>query len=119
MPGLLLHSNAVMQCTHFAPVTIAPAQTRVLVSTQPVAVSSSQLTVAGCPFQVPIGTGTKPQPCVKVVWGNIAARIKILGQPALLQPTPTGTGAGICQSIEQIPQGPPTVNQMQSRVLGS
>jgi hypothetical protein len=108
-----------MQCTHFAPVTIAPAQTRVVVSTQPVAVSSSQLTVAGCPFQVPAPSGTKPQPCVKVQWSNMSARIKIMGQPVLLQPTPAGAGAGICQSIEQIPQGPPTVNQMQSRVLGT
>lgn len=119
MPGLLLHANAVVVCFHQAPVTIAPAQTRVLASTQLVAVSSAQLTVAGCPFQVPVPGGTKPQPCVRVQWSNLSARIKIMGQPVLLQPTPAGVGAGICQSAEQIPQGPPTVNQMQARVLAT
>jgi len=121
MPGLLLHQNAVMTCPHQAPVTIVPAQTRVVASTQLVAVSAAQLTVAGCLFQVPAPTpsGTKPQPCVKVLWANVSARVKIMGQPVLLQPTPTGSGAGACQSIEQIPQGPPIVNQMQTRVLGT
>jgi len=32
MPGLLLHVNAVMQCTHGAKATVAPSQPRVVVS---------------------------------------------------------------------------------------
>ena len=59
-------------------------------------------TVAGCPFQVPVGAGTKPQPCVKVQWPVPATRVKVDGQPVLLQ-----TSTGLCQSAEQIPQGPP------------
>jgi hypothetical protein len=105
-----------MQCTHAALVTTAPTQPRVLVSGQPVATSSNQLMVAGCPFTLPT-VPPKPQPCVRVQWAMVSTRILVCGQPALLQVTP-GSGAGICQSIEQIPQGPPIVTVMQSRVIG-
>ena len=115
MPGLILSVGAVMQCTHAATATIAPGQTRVLVSGQPAATVSNLITVAGCPFQIPIGTGTKPQPCVKVQWAMMSARVTVMGQPLLLQAAP-GPGAGVCQSVEQIPQGPPVVSVLQTRV---
>jgi len=118
MPALILHVGATIQCTHAASATIAPAQTRVAVSGQPVAVSSGLITVAGCPFQVPAPSGTKPQPCVKVQWNLFSARVAAMGQPVLLQPTP-GPGPGLCQSVEQIPQGPPIVNTMQMRVTAT
>ena len=116
MPGLMLHVGATSQCTHTAPATIGPGQTRVLASGLPVATVSSLITVAGCPFQIPIGTGTKPQPCVKVQWTMVSARVQVMGQPVLLQPTP-GPGSGICQSVEQIPQGQPVVTMLQTRVI--
>lgn len=118
MPGFMLHVGAVMQCTHAASATTAPSQPRVLVSGQPVATLSSLIAVAGCPFQIPIGTGTKPQPCVKVQWTQVSARVLVNGEPVLLQPGP-GTGLGICQSAEQLPQGPPIVGSFQARVLGA
>ena len=116
MPGLMLHVGATMQCTHGAPATIPPVQPRVLVSGQPVATLPAQITVAGCPFQIPVGAGTKPQPCVLVKWLNVSARVMVMGQPVLLQAAP-GPGAGICQSVEQIPQGPPVVGALQTRVI--
>jgi hypothetical protein len=116
MPGFLLHVNAVMQCTHFAPATTAPTQPRVLVSGQPVATASNIITVAGCPFTVP---GPKPQPCVTVKWLMLSIRVLVNGQPALLQPTPTGPGPGICQSSEQIPQGSPIIGMVQTRAIGT
>ena len=118
MPGLLLHVNAVMQCTHMAPATIAPSQPRVVVSTQPVATMVSQIAVAGCPFQIPFGVGTKPQPCVTIRWTMPSTRFLVGGQPAALVPAP-GPGPGVCQSPEQIPQGPPMVGAMQTRVIGT
>jgi len=114
MPGFFLHASAVMTCTHFAPVRIVPTQTRVTVSSQFVATASSALTVTGCPFTVP---GPKPQPCVTVKWILLSNRVLVNGEAVLLQATP-GTGAGICQSAEQIPQGPPNVTTMQQRSLG-
>lgn len=122
MPGLLLHFNAAMTCFHAAKATIKPNQTRVLVSGQPIATIASPATpiafVAGCPFQVPAPSGTKPQPCVTVKWTMPSTRFLVGGLPAALVPAP-GPGPGICQSVEQIPQGPPTVGAVQSRVVGS
>jgi hypothetical protein len=118
MPGFLMHVNAVMQCTHGAQATIAPSQPRVLVNGQPIATMASLMTVAGCPFQIPVGADTKPQPCVLIKWLMPSTRFLVGGQPAALLPAP-GAGPGICQSIEQIPQGPPMVSVVQTRVIGS
>lgn len=119
MPGFLLHQNATMTCTHSIPVTMVPAQARVLVSAQPVATTGTQLLVGGCPFTVP---GPKPQPCVKVQWQLPTTRVLVSGLPALVQPTP-GPGAGICQSPGPgpipIPNGPPIVGAMQARVFAT
>ena len=116
MPGLMLHVGAGIQCTHSAPATLAPAQTRVLVSGQPAAVLSGLVGVAGCPFQIPTPAGPKPQPCVRVQWTGLSTRVVVMGQPLLLQPAP-GTGMGLCLSVEQIPAGPPIVSAMQTRVI--
>ncbi len=118
MPGFLLHTAASIACTHMAPASTPPVQPRVLVSGQPVAVSGNQILVTGCPFQVPTPGGPKPQPCVRVQWSMLSTRVLLSGQPALLQPAP-GTGPGLCLSVEQIPQGPPTVTAMQARVVAT
>jgi len=121
MPGFLLHVNAAMQCTHMGKATIAPSQPRVVVSTPPglsAATMASVIAVAGCPFQIPTPGGPKPQPCVLVKWGMPSTRFLVAGQPAALVPAP-GSGPGICQSVEQIPAGPPIVKAFQTRVMGS
>lgn len=119
MPGFLLHVNGVVRCTHAATASAPPpAPPRVLVSGQPVALATDPISVAGCPFQVPVPGATKPQPCVTIRWTLPAARVKVMGVPVLLAPAP-GTGAGICQSVEQIPQGPPLVGAVQARVSGT
>jgi hypothetical protein len=116
MPGVLLHVGAVVQCTHAAPASTTPVQTRVLVSSQPVATTANVFTVAGCLFTLP---GPKPSPCVRVQWTMPATRVLVMGVPALLQTPPgPGPGAGLCLSPEQLPQGPPVVTAVQPRVLG-
>ncbi len=110
MPGFLFHVGASAICPHAGQVSTISTNTRVLVSGQPVATLADTYPVAGCPFTVP---GPKPQPCVKVQWLVPAARVLVNGQPAILQ-----TSTGICQSAEQIPQGPPTVIATQTRVGG-
>ena len=116
MPGFLMHVNAACQCTHFAPATIVPTQPRVLVSGQPVATMNSQIVVAGCLFTIP--PVPKPQPCITIKWLMPSVRILVMGQPAMLLPAP-GTGPGLCQSAEQIPQGPPIVSAVQPRVIAT
>lgn len=111
MPGHVLHVGASVSCPHAGQATITPSNLRVKVSGQFVAVVSDQTTVAGCPFQVPAGTTTKPQPCVTVRWTVPALRVKAMGKPILLEDS-----AGVCLSAEQIPQGAPTAGPTQIRV---
>ena len=117
MPGFLLHVGATVKCTHAASAVVSPTQARVLVSGKPVANILAATAVAGCPFQIPVGVGTKPQPCVTVKWAMPSARFLVDGKPAALVTTP-GPAPGVCQSAEQIPQGPPTVPTVQTRVVG-
>jgi hypothetical protein len=114
MPGFMLHVGATVLCTHAGTATAATSNPRVKVSGQPVVTLSDMHTVAGCPFQVPTPGGPKPQPCVTVRWLVPATRVRAGGQPVLLQDS-----VGLCQSAEQIPQGPPNVVVTQVRVRGT
>jgi hypothetical protein len=109
MPGNLMHVGATVACPHGGQATVQPNQARVLVSGQPAATLASLYTIAGCAFTV----GTKPQPCVTARWTSPSARITVNGSPVLLSTPP-----GICQSAEQIPQGPAVVSVVQMRVVG-
>jgi hypothetical protein len=111
--SFLLVANATIFCPHLGKVSVTPSNSRVLLGGVPALVLPDLSTVGGCTFQVPIGTGTKPQPCVKVLWAAPAARVLINGQPALLQ-----TSSGVCQSVEGIPQGAPQIAATQVRVSG-
>ena len=110
MPGLLFHVGASAICPHGGQVSTISSNTRVMMNGMAVATMSDVSTVAGCAFTVPPG---KPQPCVKVQWLTPATRVMVSGQPVILQ-----TSTGLCQSVEQIPQGPHKVIATQTRVSG-
>jgi hypothetical protein len=105
-----MHVGASAICPHGGQVSTISTNARVLVGGQPVATFGDTYLVAGCAFTV----GSKPQPCVKVRWLVPAARVRVGGQPAMLQ-----TSTGLCQSAEQIPQGPPSVVATQVRARGT
>jgi uncharacterized Zn-binding protein involved in type VI secretion len=109
--AFLFHVGASAICPHAGQISTITSNTRVMVSGQPVATIADTFMVAGCPFTVP---GPKPQPCLKIQWLVPAARVLVNGQPAILQ-----SSSGICQSAEQIPQGPPNVVATQVRVSGT
>ena len=111
MPGFLFHVGASAICPHGGQVTTIPTSPRVLVSGQPVATMGDTFLVAGCAFTVPTG---KPQPCVTAKWLVPAVRVRVGGQFAILQ-----SSAGLCQSPEQIPGGPPSVVATQVRARGT
>jgi hypothetical protein len=116
MPGLVLHVGAQVSCLHQIPATIPPTP-RVFVSTMAVATAPSLPVAPGCPFQVPVGATTKPQPCTTIKWANVSARVRVFGQPLLLQAPPgPGVGNGGCLSVA-IPNGPANVKAMQTRVF--
>jgi hypothetical protein len=51
---------------------------------------------------------------MKVQWLQPALRVKVMGNPVIL-----ATSVGLCQSADQIPQGPPSVTVTQQRVTGT
>ncbi len=101
MPGPLLHQGAMINCPHLAPITVPPTNTRVAVSGAFVLTMADVPAIAGCPFQIPFGVSTKPQPCVTV---KLIAATKVLINNI---PAAVLTPLTQCLSVEQIPQGPP------------
>ena len=106
-----MHVGAAAICPHGGQVSVISTNARVLAGGQPVATFGDTYLVAGCAFTVP---PAKPQPCIKVQWLVPATRVLVNSQPAILQDS-----TGLCQSPEQIPQGPPTVILTQVRVRGT
>ena len=100
MSGHLLHVGAMISCPHAGQVSVITTNTRVLVSSQPVATANDQFPVAGC---------GQSNPCVEVKWVVPAARVKVSGQPVVLD-----TSTGAC-----VPTGVPTVLASQMRVKGT
>ncbi|MBN1323490.1 MAG: hypothetical protein JW986_05750 [Methanotrichaceae archaeon] len=88
---------------------IIPSSARVKVGGQIVATTADTFLISGCTFMV----GPKAQPCIQIQWLVPASRVKIGGQPVVLQ-----CSTGICQSAEQALQGPPNVLVTQTRVRG-
>lgn len=114
MPGFPLTVSTRATCLHQATASVVPDQTKVTILNQPVAIITSQITVAGCPFTLP---GGKYSPCVTISWTMTSAKVTILGKALLLMSQPgTGVGPGIGKSAEKAPQGPPTVNSNQTKV---
>ena len=113
MSGFLLHQGATVLCSHGAQATAQPSNQRVRVGGQPVTTLADTYTVTGCPFQILVVVVPKPQPCVSLRWVSASTRVRVNGQPVLLQ-----SSQGICQSGEQIPQGNANVAATQTRVRG-
>ena len=111
MPGPILHSDAFANCPHMAPLKIIAASPRVRVSGMNAAVLTDQGLVTGCPFTVP---PAKPQPCVTTKWIVGATRVTSNGVPLLINPC-----VAICQSPEQIPNGPPIITGSQTRAIAT
>ena len=94
MPGFVLHSGAVVMCTHAGMASPAAVSPRVTVSGQPIVTMTSTYTIAGCTFPA-MTSGAQP-PCATAQWTSAAGRVTSMGQPVLLQDSvatcvPTGT----------------------------
>jgi hypothetical protein len=113
MAAPIVQAGATVTCPHGGTVATVPSNTRALAGA-PMLVASDTSTVSGCPFQIPIGTGTKPSPCVTVQWTAEAQRVKAGGTGVLLQ-----SSVGLCKSPEGAPQGTAIVANTQARAGGS
>jgi len=114
MADPMLQVGAQILCPHAGSVSIISSNTRVSSLGAKLATATDTFSIAGCPFQIPFGVGTKPQPCVTAQWLVPALRVKVQGQAAL-----TSSSSGLCLSVEQIPAGPPSVVYTQLRVKAS
>ena len=65
---------------------------------------NDQYMIAGCPFVVPHGPATVPNPCIRIMWTTGSNFLFVRGVPAL-----TNISVGICQSVRGIPAGPPVI----------
>jgi hypothetical protein len=65
--------------------------------------------VAGCPFVL----GSSPHPCVTIEWMAPAQRVRVSGDPVLLQ-----TSIGLCKAADQFVQGVALISGVQTRVKG-
>jgi hypothetical protein len=107
MPGYLLHAGATIRCAHpngrAEPTRSDP---RVRVAGQPVVTKPSPHNVTGCLHE----SGGAPSPCQVAHWKSAATRVRVGGQPVLLQDSqavcvPNGTGV--------------TIEKTQTRVRGA
>jgi len=100
-------------CSHGGQIQAAGTAARVLLSGQPAVKATDIHPVAACPFQIPIGTGTKPSPCLTASQFVPATRVFMDTIPAILN-----TSVGMGKSPEQAPQGPANFTAVQPRVSG-
>jgi hypothetical protein len=109
----LLTTAASLSCPHGGSVLIVSTNTKVQAGA-PLALATDTFTISGCPFQIPIGTGSVPHPCVTVQWLKPNLRTTVNGVPTLSQDS-----VGLCLAADQVPQGPVSVSQTQPLVSGT
>lgn len=107
MTAYVVHQGATVLCFHGANAMLSPGQHPVKVSGHRVATSRDDGTVTGCPFTV----SSKAQPCTTIRWVTAATRVKVNGQPVLLD-----TSSSTCYSAEQLAQGTASIPSTQRRV---
>ena len=100
MPGFILTTTSTVMCTHGGQAILTTANSKLMVDGAPALLESDVHTVAGCPFQIPIGTGTKPSPCVRIEWAGGATSVGVGGVGVLVK-----SSVGKCISPEGAPQG--------------
>jgi len=110
MAGNTLNVTSTLQCPHGGSVQIISANVRVKADSAFAALATDQFLISGCPFQIPIGVGTVPSPCLTVQWIVTDLRTKANGTPTLSR-----TSVGLCLNALQIPQGPVTIVNTQVR----
>ncbi len=110
MAGNSLTTTASLTCPHGGTVVIASTNARVSAGGAPLALVTDIFTIGGCPFQIPVGLGTVPSPCVRVQWIVSDLRNKTNGSLGLSQ-----SSVGLCLAATQVPQGQVVIVATQSK----
>lgn len=108
-------TSATIMCTHGGTVNVSTTNSVVSADNASVVLECDEHTVSGCPFTVPLesGTGVRPEPCIKVKWQSGATQCKIDGKGVLLQ-----TSVGLCYNAKQAVQGTATIASTQTTTKG-
>src|SRR4051812_15553685 len=113
MVAPLLTTASSLSCPHGGTVTISSANTKAK-GDAALALATDTFTIAGCSFQIPVGVGTVPHPCMTVQWVKPNVRTLVNRTPTLAKDS-----VGLCLAADQAPQGPVSVSQTQAKVSGS
>ena len=112
MAAPLLNVSSSLQCPHGGTVQIITSNARVQADGAFTAQSTDTFMIAGCPFQIP-ATPPIPSPCMTVQW--VVSNLRTTaGSLAMLNQS----SVGLCLSAAQVPQGPVTIVQTQSKASG-
>lgn len=111
MPGNILTTGSTVLCTHGGSATLTTANTKVMSDNMQALLESDVHMVAGCPFQIPIGPGTKPSPCIRIEWSVGTTQLQINGVAVLVQ-----SSIGKCYSAEGAIQGVASIVNTQMKV---
>lgn len=112
MPALLTTAS-VLQCPHGGTVSIVTTNAKANAAA-PLALATDTFTIAGCPFQIPVGVGTVPHPCLTVQWVKPNVKTLVSGTPTLAQDS-----VGLCLAVDQAPQGAVSVVQADPKAVGT
>ena len=111
MPGNVLTINSTVLCMHGGSAVLTTANSKLMVDNAPALLETDVHTVAGCPFQIPIGTGTKPSPCIRIEWSGGSTQVQVNGVGVLVQ-----SSIGKCYSPEGAMQGMANIVNTQMKV---
>lgn len=110
MPGNVLTTSSTVMCMHGGSAVLTTANSKVMVDNTPALLESDIHSVAGCPFQIPIGTGTKPSPCIRIEWSAGSVQMQVNGVGVLVR-----SSIGKCYSPEGAMQGVATIANTQMK----
>ena len=111
MPGNVLNISSTVLCMHGGSAILTTSNSKLMVDNVPALLESDVHSVAGCQFQIPVGPGTKPSPCVRIEWSLGATQMQVNGVGVLLQ-----SSIGKCYSPEGAMQGVANIVNTQVKI---
>ena len=111
MPGYVLTISSSVMCMHGGSAILTTSNTKVMADNVPALLESDVHSVAGCPFQIPAPSGTKPSPCIRIEWSGGSQQMQVNGVGVLMQ-----SSIGKCYSPEGAMQGIAIIASTQVKV---
>jgi hypothetical protein len=110
MGAPILQLGCTIQCPHGGTASVINTNLRVKVGGGYALLAPDTYLIAGCPFFL----GPSPHPCLTIQWMAPAQRVRVIGQPVLLQ-----TSIGLCKAADGLVQGVALISGVQMSVKGS